>query len=99
MFIARNRFAVLDKAANQIQIRNLQNEVSRRANTLLSRTFVDRICVGMHFRAAHARVLTWAVCLPKITKKSNSPTATTDAIFYAGTGALLCRSEDKVKTC
>jgi coatomer subunit alpha len=37
------------------------------------------------------------VCLPKITKKSNSPTATTDAIFYAGTGALLCRSEDKVK--
>ena len=29
MFIARNRFAVLDKGANQIQIRNLQNEVSR----------------------------------------------------------------------
>ena len=37
-----------------------------------------------------------SVC-QKITKKSNSPTATTDAIFYAGTGALLCRSEDKVK--
>ncbi len=58
VFIARNRFAVLDKGANQIQIRNLQNE---------------------------------------ITKKSNSPTATTDAIFYAGTGALLCRSEDKAR--
>lgn len=57
VFIARNRFAVLDKANNQIQVRNLQNEV---------------------------------------TKKSNSPTATTDAIFYAGTGALLCRSDDKV---
>jgi hypothetical protein len=27
VFIARNRFAVLDKGANQIQIRNLQNEV------------------------------------------------------------------------
>lgn len=57
VFIARNRFAVLDKSTNQIQIRNLQNE---------------------------------------ITKKSNAPTATTDAIFYAGTGALLCRSDDKV---
>jgi hypothetical protein len=32
VFIARNRFAVLDKGANQIQIRNLQNEVSRRAS-------------------------------------------------------------------
>ena len=57
VFIARNRFAVLDKGTNQIQIRNLQNE---------------------------------------ITKKSNSPTPTVDAIFYAGTGALLCRSEDRV---
>ena len=57
VFIARNRFAVLDKSTNQIQIRNLQNE---------------------------------------ITKKSNAPAATTDAIFYAGTGALLCRSDDKV---
>ncbi|GLI66143.1 hypothetical protein VaNZ11_009877 [Volvox africanus] len=57
VFIARNRFAVLDKATNSIQIRNLQNE---------------------------------------ITKKVPTPCATTDAIFYAGTGMLLCRSEDKV---
>ena len=58
MFIARNRFAVLDKAAGAIQIRNLANE---------------------------------------ITKKCPPPCATTDAIFYAGTGMLLCRSEDKVR--
>eukprot|EP00197_Chlamydomonas_leiostraca_P002770 CAMPEP_0202857082 /NCGR_PEP_ID=MMETSP1391-20130828/157_1 /ASSEMBLY_ACC=CAM_ASM_000867 /TAXON_ID=1034604 /ORGANISM="Chlamydomonas leiostraca, Strain SAG 11-49" /LENGTH=1227 /DNA_ID=CAMNT_0049535841 /DNA_START=68 /DNA_END=3751 /DNA_ORIENTATION=+ len=57
VFIARNRFAVLDKAANTIQIRNLQNE---------------------------------------ITKKCAPPCATTDAVFYAGTGMLLCRSEDKM---
>ena len=57
VFIARNRFAVLDRAANTIQIRNLQNE---------------------------------------ITKKCAPPCATTDAVFYAGTGMLLCRSEDKV---
>lgn len=57
VFIARNRFAVLDRAAGQIQIRNLQNE---------------------------------------ITKKTPPPCTTTDAIFYAGTGMLLCRSEDKV---
>ncbi|EFJ41149.1 hypothetical protein VOLCADRAFT_77684 [Volvox carteri f. nagariensis] len=57
VFIARNRFAVLDKSTNTIQIRNLQNE---------------------------------------ITKKVPTPCATTDAIFYAGTGMLLCRSEDKV---
>ena len=57
VFIARNRFAVLDKASSTIQIRNLQNE---------------------------------------ITKKAPPPCATTDAIFYAGTGMLLCRSEDKV---
>ncbi|KAJ9518428.1 hypothetical protein QJQ45_018452 [Haematococcus lacustris] len=57
VFIARNRFAVLDKASSTIQIRNLQNE---------------------------------------ITKKCAPPCATTDAIFYAGTGMLLCRSEDKV---
>ena len=30
MFIARNRFAVLDKAYNQIQIRNLQNEITKK---------------------------------------------------------------------
>ncbi|GAX83376.1 hypothetical protein CEUSTIGMA_g10801.t1 [Chlamydomonas eustigma] len=57
VFIARNRFAVLDRAANTLQIRNLQNE---------------------------------------ITKKCAPPCATTDAIFYAGTGMLLCRSEDKM---
>ncbi|PNH11699.1 Coatomer subunit alpha-1 [Tetrabaena socialis] len=57
VFIARNRFAVLDKATSTIQIRNLQNE---------------------------------------ITKKVPTPCATTDAVFYAGTGMLLCRSEDKV---
>jgi hypothetical protein len=57
IFIARNRFAVLDKTTNTIQIRNLQNE---------------------------------------ITKKVLAPCATTDAIFYAGTGMLLCRMEDKV---
>lgn len=57
VFIARNRFAVLDKGGNQIVIKNLSNE---------------------------------------ITKKAPSPCATTDAIFYAGTGTLLCRSEDKV---
>ncbi len=56
VFIARNRFAVLDKASNTLQIRNLQNE---------------------------------------ITKKCPPPCATTDAVFYAGTGMLLCRSEDK----
>jgi coatomer protein complex subunit alpha (xenin) len=58
VFIARNRFAVLDKGTNQLLIKNLQNEV---------------------------------------TKKCAAPPGTpTDAIFYAGTGALLCRSEDKV---
>lgn len=59
MFIARNRFAVLDKASNQLLIKNLQNE---------------------------------------ITKKCAAPAgAPTDAIFYAGTGTLLCRSEDKAR--
>ncbi len=57
VFIARNRFAVLDKSANQILIKNLRNEV---------------------------------------TKKTPAPCATTDAIFYAGTGTLLCRAEEKV---
>jgi len=57
VFIARNRFAVLDKGSGQIQIKNLRNE---------------------------------------ITKKVSAPLPTTDAIFYAGTGTLLCRSEDKV---
>mmetsp|Transcript_49934 Transcript_49934/g.159794 ORF Transcript_49934/g.159794 Transcript_49934/m.159794 type:complete len:1224 (+) Transcript_49934:158-3829(+) len=57
VFVARNRFAVLDKGAHQIQIKNLRNEV---------------------------------------TKKCTPPCSTVDAIFYAGTGTLLCRAEDKV---
>lgn len=57
VFIARNRFAVLDRQAGVIQVRNLQNEV---------------------------------------TKKCAPPCATTDALFYAGTGLLLCRAEDRV---
>jgi len=32
----------------------------------------------------------------EITKKTPPPCASTDAVFYAGTGMLLCRSEDKV---
>lgn len=56
VFVARNRFAVLDKNHNQVTIKNLKNEV---------------------------------------TKKFNLP-VTADALFYAGTGNLLCRSEDSV---
>ncbi|KAL6511818.1 hypothetical protein OROGR_021415 [Orobanche gracilis] len=55
-FVARNRFAVLEKSTNQILVKNLKNE---------------------------------------IVKKSPLPIAT-DAIFYAGTGNLLCRCEDRV---
>ena len=58
MFIARNRFAVLDKGAGQLLIKNLRNEV---------------------------------------TKKCAPPCPATDAVFYAGTGMLLCRSEDKAR--
>jgi len=57
VFVARNRFSVLDKNQNQVLIKNLRNEV---------------------------------------TKKVTLPFPTTDVIFYAGTGNLLCRSEDKV---
>lgn len=57
VFIARNRFAVLDRGANQIVVKDLRNEV---------------------------------------TKKIASPLPTTDAIFYAGTGVLLLRSDEKV---
>ncbi|MQL80255.1 hypothetical protein Taro_012713 [Colocasia esculenta] len=56
VFVARNRFAVLDKSSNQALVKNLKNE---------------------------------------IVKKSALPIAA-DAIFYAGTGNLLCRAEDKV---
>ncbi|GAB2291771.1 hypothetical protein Dimus_026025 [Dionaea muscipula] len=56
VFIARNRFAVLDKSSNQVVTKSLKNDV---------------------------------------VKKSPLPIAT-DAIFYAGTGNLLCRAEDRV---
>ncbi|KAL0360610.1 UNVERIFIED_CONTAM: Coatomer subunit alpha-1 [Sesamum radiatum] len=56
VFVARNRFAVLEKTSNQVLVRNLKNE---------------------------------------IVKKSTLPIGT-DAIFYAGTGNLLCRSDDRV---
>ncbi|GMH13468.1 hypothetical protein Nepgr_015309 [Nepenthes gracilis] len=56
VFVARNRFAVLDKSSNQVLVKNLKNE---------------------------------------IIKKSALPIAT-DSIFYAGTGTLLCRAEDRV---
>ncbi|WOL05641.1 coatomer subunit alpha-1-like [Canna indica] len=56
VFIARNRFAVLDKSSNQVIVKNLKNE---------------------------------------IVKKNPLPIGT-DAIFYAGTGNLLCRAEDRV---
>ena len=56
VFVARNRFAVLDKS-RQILIKNLSNEV---------------------------------------TKKLSPPHPTTDMIFYAGTGMLLCKAEDKI---
>ncbi|XP_047312007.1 coatomer subunit alpha-1-like [Impatiens glandulifera] len=56
VFMARNRFAVLDKSNNQVLVKNLKNE---------------------------------------IVKKSTLPIAT-DTIFYAGTGNLLCRAEDRV---
>ncbi|CAN6480928.1 unnamed protein product [Victoria cruziana] len=56
LFVARNRFAVLDKSNNQVLVKNLKNEM---------------------------------------VKKSSLPVAT-DAIFYAGTGNLLCRAEDRV---
>lgn len=57
VFVARNRFAVLDKQSNNIIIKNLDNEM---------------------------------------TKKCASPVAGTDNIFYAGTGSLLCRADDKM---
>lgn len=56
IFVARNRFAVLEKSNNQVLVKNLKNE---------------------------------------IVKKSVLPVAA-DAIFYAGTGNLLCRAEDRV---
>ncbi|KAF5185856.1 Coatomer subunit alpha-1 [Thalictrum thalictroides] len=56
VFVARNRFAVLDKSNNQVLVKNLQNE---------------------------------------IVKKSILPIVA-EAIFYAGTGNLLCRAEDRV---
>eukprot|EP00276_Gloeochaete_wittrockiana_P011375 CAMPEP_0184649706 /NCGR_PEP_ID=MMETSP0308-20130426/7114_1 /TAXON_ID=38269 /ORGANISM="Gloeochaete witrockiana, Strain SAG 46.84" /LENGTH=1213 /DNA_ID=CAMNT_0027082633 /DNA_START=152 /DNA_END=3793 /DNA_ORIENTATION=- len=55
-FVARNRFAVLDKH-HQILIKDLKNDV---------------------------------------TKKLSPPHASTDYLFYAGTGSLLLRSEEKM---
>ncbi|RDX97786.1 Coatomer subunit alpha-1, partial [Mucuna pruriens] len=56
VFVARNRFAVLDKSSNQVLLKNLRNE---------------------------------------LVKKTALPIAT-DAIIYAGTGNVICRSEDRV---
>ncbi|KAJ0239210.1 WD40 repeat-containing protein [Hirschfeldia incana] len=64
VFVARNRFAVLDKSTSGqeeevvVLVKNLKNEV---------------------------------------VKKIPLPIPTTDAIFYAGTGKLLCRSADEEK--
>ncbi|KAH9606042.1 hypothetical protein KSS87_006679 [Heliosperma pusillum] len=56
VFIARNRFAVLERSSNQVLVKNLKNELVKK------------------------------VAIPVLT----------DAIFYAGTGSLLCRAEDRV---
>ncbi|KAF8410525.1 hypothetical protein HHK36_003056 [Tetracentron sinense] len=56
VFVARNRFAVVDKSSNQVLVKNLKNEIVRKSGLPLS----------------------------------------ADAIFYAGTGNLLCRAEDRV---
>ncbi|MCL7026877.1 hypothetical protein MKW94_020983 [Papaver nudicaule] len=56
VFVARNRFAVIDKSNNQVLIKNLQNEIVKKCSLPMS----------------------------------------ADAIFYAGTGNLLCRGEDRV---
>ncbi|KAJ9561038.1 hypothetical protein OSB04_006198 [Centaurea solstitialis] len=56
VFVARNRFAVLEKSTNQVLVKNLKNE---------------------------------------IVKKTGLP-ITADSIFYAGTGNVLCRAEDRV---
>ncbi|KAF5730113.1 coatomer subunit alpha-1 [Tripterygium wilfordii] len=57
VFIARNRFAVLDKIGNKVIVKNLKNEAVKN--------------VELKFPA--------------------------DAIFYAGTGNVLCRAEDRVQ--
>ncbi|RCV25117.1 hypothetical protein SETIT_5G140600v2 [Setaria italica] len=56
VFIARNRFAVLEKSSNNVLVKNLKNE---------------------------------------IVKKTSLPIAT-DGIYYAGTGNILCKAEDRV---
>ncbi|KAK3013678.1 hypothetical protein RJ639_009648 [Escallonia herrerae] len=55
-FVARNRFAVLEKSSNQVLVKNLKNEIVKK------------------------------IAIPVVT----------DAIFYAGTGNLLCRGEDRL---
>ncbi|KAF5730128.1 coatomer subunit alpha-1 [Tripterygium wilfordii] len=57
VFIARNRFAVLDKIGNKVIVKNLKNEAVKN--------------VELKFHA--------------------------DAIFYAGTGNMLCRAVDRVQ--
>ncbi|GKC20970.1 coatomer subunit alpha-1, partial [Tanacetum coccineum] len=56
VFVARNRFAVLEKSTNQVLVKNLKNE----------------------------------------TVKTSALPVATDAIFYAGTGNLLCSALDRV---
>ena len=57
VFIARNRFASLDKGSNTIVVRDLRGD---------------------------------------ITKKVPSPLPATEGIFYAGTGMLVLRTDDKI---
>ncbi|CAI9116850.1 OLC1v1018116C1 [Oldenlandia corymbosa var. corymbosa] len=56
VFIARNKFAVLEKSSNQIVVKNMKNDPIKKC----------------------------PLSIP------------TDAIFYAGTGNVLCRAEDRV---
>ncbi|KAK3009080.1 hypothetical protein RJ639_013637 [Escallonia herrerae] len=57
-FVARNRFAVLEKSSNQVLVKNLKNEIVKK------------------------------IAIPVVT----------DAIFYAGTGNLLCRGETDMES-
>ena len=133
VFIARNRFALLDKSSNQIIIKDLANEVRRgqpagqgegsgggagsHLHTLTPAAPAVFLALPAHpwpvrakpawlgpalgHSAAHCRrsapsPATPPPVLPQVTKKVTSPLPTTDNIFYAGTGMLLCRSEEKV---
>ena len=100
VFIARNRFAVLDRGANQIVIKDLANEARRLAGPAAGAGRWEGACPGL----ADATPPTPAACLrllahrSQVTKKVTSPLPTTDNIFYAGTGMLLCRSEEKARS-